>query len=513
MRSLEDAARRLVEFHEHDDAPPVEIIERRGRRARRARSLRNSSVIAVVVALIAGVVFVATRPNGGTERVVADSLPSKPAVAPRARLDSQLAAHLGVGVPSGWSPIDFGNARLWAPPGTTLLPDGVGCGSQFQGAKIVFAPNAGCEGHPWLTMTPYTGEALPAHPVHTTVHGYALYAGKGSATSSWYNVPSLGVKISVNNRLALGDRIIETLAPSSASVMLRADAAVPTTGWRAVNYRGVSFLAPPSWSVRDLAGSFGGCYPENATVDVGTPEMVPSCPASFRSQPPVDNLTFSTTQSGEKGTFVHVGGITLLRLGAEFESYNSVTFHIPGTAIDVTARGARDGRVVATMLRSIRITHDPTFSIEGCPTSLPALRHGQRPGTNTQLVPGQPATLWSCRYHGSRVRGATPGALAAGATARPTTLQFVLQRIQALPPGTVPPSHCPADDGAAVLLQFGYPSGPPLDVVYSHLRACYRLDNGDIVRQLPTAEIEPAMLGVSGDAYCTVTSSGTACGP
>jgi hypothetical protein len=165
----------------------------------------------------------------------------------------QLDAHLGVGVPAGWSPVDEGNARVWVPSDWELQPPLQGsariCRSSAVGLiSVGNLPFAGCDSRQPL---PKQAVALiPSSPKHTggpslTVRGYGIYDVNTYAPAwNFYDVPQLGVRIAYNG--TLGSRVLHTLAPSAAKVALAfAYEAVPND-WHAVTEDGMSLSIPHS---------------------------------------------------------------------------------------------------------------------------------------------------------------------------------------------------------------------------------------------------------------------------
>lgn len=98
----------------------------------------------------------------------------------------------------------------------------------------------------------------------------------------------------------------------------------------------------------------------------------------------------------------------------------------------------------------------------------------QVPGTATTLVPGRPAGLLACRFHGLNQPQAA-GSFAAAATFAPANF------VTALNGATVPPigaGACPVDFGEVIVLRFVYANGHMLTVNVDPA-GCTWATNGD----------------------------------
>jgi hypothetical protein len=111
-----------------------------------------------------------------------------------------------------------------------------------------------------------------------------------------------------------------------------------------------------------------------------------------------------------------------------------------------------------------------------CPVHLDASvpRHHQRPGTEPQMVPGQPVALLACRYVG--LNGpASPGTVARTARIAPAPTAALLN---GYPLASETIHSCPSDTGGVILLDFGYLDGSNL-VVRVNTSGCRYATNGD----------------------------------
>src|ERR1700688_3820543 len=168
----------------------------------------------------------------------------------------QLDAHLGIGVPKGWEPVDLADARVWVPDTWTVRTNRQACRLPDQPAIVgvvgLGTVNLGCPGEtdvsqPSVSLLP--SHVSPTGPPHEVVHGYAIYnvtsfAGRGFHV---YDVPDLQVRIVLRGVLA--GQILDTLAPSSQEVVLAFAIQPRPDPFRRVVTGGVSLAIPPRWAL------------------------------------------------------------------------------------------------------------------------------------------------------------------------------------------------------------------------------------------------------------------------
>jgi len=183
----------------------------------------------------------------------------------------QLAAHLGVGAPKGWDPVDGGDARLWVPNTWTfgLAETCVDTGYDLVATAPPYIRNVGngvpgiprdhCKARP---QTPPDLQAVAFFPDtppvagsgrDRDVHGYRIYrTHTATRTNPWtyYVVPQLHIQIATTGPLA--DRILETLAPSNREVADTPALQTPPTRWHTVTTSGVTVSVPSTWRVASL---------------------------------------------------------------------------------------------------------------------------------------------------------------------------------------------------------------------------------------------------------------------
>lgn len=235
---------------------PQQVLARTVRRVRRRRVGRLATVTAALVALLVGLVVVLNRSSNEKQIVVSGvttTVPSRPIAA---MPDAQLRAHLGDGVPAGWQPADFGDARVFVPgdwlvelPGTCVggrvAPGIISLGQPLHGEcdAVTRSP----EPAQAVSLLPWTYP--PSGALVGVVHGYRVYAGPSTremGAPTAYEVPQLGVEIAM--RGSLQRRILDTLAPSSRKVAL-AFAGAPVPRGHAVTTDGVTVTIPTAWTV------------------------------------------------------------------------------------------------------------------------------------------------------------------------------------------------------------------------------------------------------------------------
>jgi len=225
----------------------------------------------------------------------------------------QLDAHLGIGVPKGWEPIDLGNARIWVPDSWTVLTNDQACALPDRPAVVgvvgLGTADLACPGQPYVlqqSVSLLPSSVLPTGPQYEVVHGYAIYKVTSPAghTSHVYDVPALQMQIIVRGVVAA--RILDTLAPSSQEVAVAFAIQTPPNTFRTVVTDGVSLAMPSRWTI--TTAPVVECYwPVSPN---GTPEVmrirphipVGSC-AAYSSVPfalvPNDGILLYTAPSSE----------------------------------------------------------------------------------------------------------------------------------------------------------------------------------------------------------------------
>jgi hypothetical protein len=199
---------------------------------------------------------------------------------------AQLHAHEGLGVPTGWAPVDGGDARLWV-PATWTLEYGAGCtngSGQTNVAYVGLTSLATCHpiGNPALEQAAAFAPPprTPTGASSQTVNGYRVYAvNTTNPHRTWdvYDVPQLHVRIALRGRLA--PRILDTLGPSSRSVALAFADRPPQTRLHTVTAQGISLSIPTAWTV--VTPQALGCTSPNDVLELIRPGIgAPGCPVT-----------------------------------------------------------------------------------------------------------------------------------------------------------------------------------------------------------------------------------------
>ena len=241
------------------------------------RSLIGALVLAAATLGCAG----HTTPSSSATTTT-DATTTNTATAP-ALTAEQLRAHLGVGVPAGWAPVDEGNARVFVPGGWTLETKGACIGGTAGGIVSVGGMlNMSCDQVTPIALPAQAIAIIPSTRTHTTrpsltVHGYRVYAVP-SRMPRWklFDIPQLRIRIATHG--TLGPRIVHTLAASGRSVALDPGYAVVPHAWRGVERDGVSLSIPRSWKVVSAHLLCGGPIGSSQLVLIDAKILFAPCP-------------------------------------------------------------------------------------------------------------------------------------------------------------------------------------------------------------------------------------------
>lgn len=356
------------------------VIERRQRR-RTKRLVGAGTISALVIAAVIAVGVSARSPATRHLQVVANPDPTATTLPipfeglPIGLTAQQLDAHLGVGVPNGWVPVDEGNARVFVPKDWTLEPQGM-CIGDLPAAGIIGVgdlPHIGCSSAGPSLTTEQAVALIPSSDPHTgapalTVRGYRIYDYSPTtpdAIWNWYDVPQLGVRIAVHGTLS--SRILDTLAPSARNVALATDEAIPNT-WTALTQGDVSLSIPPSWSV--ATAKYAGCQWSNIERELLLMKpglTVADCPGRPTAGEAVHNGAYLFLPNTDFAPSPDGNPVTTLRNDTTaitvYGAYNDpnalhLFIHLDGSSIThvLTLGLGGDGRVAGGVLASIRAT-------------------------------------------------------------------------------------------------------------------------------------------------------------
>ncbi len=301
------------------------------------------------------------------------TLPRRPATRLTAE---QLDAHLGVGVPAGWSPVDDGKARLWVPDSWPIESQGVCIGGKSETGVVGIGqlPEAGCKP---ATEWPIPAQAVGLYPapIHgtpsvivSTVHGYDIYqASSPSGYNSWrfYDIAQLGVQIATHG--TLGSRVLHTLAPSARAVALDPTYESVANAWHAVTEHGVSLSIPLSWGVatRDVFCEGPVVVSELAFIqpNIESPRCLPRIPTAASTLIGGVSLYLPPHNPYAPNRHRHAlatipSGTTTITIYAEPNDPNVLDLFVRKTGSTIThvlTLGlGRDGRVAGGVIASIR---------------------------------------------------------------------------------------------------------------------------------------------------------------
>jgi hypothetical protein len=290
---LNDAGRRLAAYRAEPTPPVAEVRAQSARRAHRRRLLTASVASIAAVAIVAAVVTVGVvRGGSGRQQVSTGPGPTPTVSAPAA---SQLPE---VAHPVGSKAADWGQLRLWLPPGwNAAVP--ASCWVSKQGVYFSAQPPAvDCHDHgadqPSLWVTALVG-TIPAMFRSSTINGVTVWSSSAALVAGGspavYDVPSLGVQIFARGAASTG--VVDTLGPSALhAVLVQRYPTAVTDGWKTVTFDGFSAEVPAAWpqhtirvvntgggatTVSNLPGRCGQTIFADPSVYFGT-EPILSCP-------------------------------------------------------------------------------------------------------------------------------------------------------------------------------------------------------------------------------------------
>jgi hypothetical protein len=335
------------------------------------RSFRRYLIFAVTLAVLTA------GPSGyPTQHLVSPATTAIHATLTRAMLPAvtaqQLNAHLGVGVPSGWSPVDGGDVRLFVPSDWALLSHGscIAVPSPAGMIGVGSLPNAGCG----QSQFPIPAQAValvpssqrPNGPPALTIHGYGVY-NVDSHTPGWvfFVVPQLGIRIATHG--SMGSRILKTMAPSARTIALDPTYQSVPSNWHAVTKDGLTLSVPASWSIVTPTYLCGTPVGESELLLI-TPN-VPYAPCAYVIPEASDaahdavalyltpHNTRAPIATGQPITTLHHGGTTI-SVYSDTSDPNVLDLYVRKAGSKImhvlTVGLGRDGRAAGGVLASIR---------------------------------------------------------------------------------------------------------------------------------------------------------------
>ena len=284
----------------------------------------------------------------------------------------QLNAHLGVGVPSGWAPVDEGAARLFVPSGWARLSHGscIGDPSAVGMIGVGGLPNGRCDQSQYpvpaqaVALVPSSQKAngFPAR----TIHGYAVYTVDAHSPGwAFFDVPQLGIRIATHG--STGHRVLNSLAPSARTIALNPTYQSVPSNWHTVTNDGLSSSLAPSWNIVTPTYLCGTPVGESELLLI-TPN-VPYAPCAFVIPTAADathdavalyltpHNTRAPIATGPPITTLQHGG-TSIAVHLETSDPNALDLYVhkSGSTIThvLTLGLGRDGRIAGGVLASIR---------------------------------------------------------------------------------------------------------------------------------------------------------------
>jgi hypothetical protein len=227
--------------------------DHRSRVAARARALRNrrlarrSTALALAAVVLAGGFALLHGRSSSDVRVATASSTTTTTSRPPARPETRTVAE-----PTGWRIVDYGDARVAAPPDWTvaLLPRfTTDCPPDAPTGVVIYQESqATCSS---VVIGPIYPGPFPPRPA-LTIHGIKLYLSADDVTFVSYSAPELGVSLSVR-RTGAARSVLGTLTSSARRVVLGpGDAPSVPSDWRTVAFGGVSLRVPPTMPVTHL---------------------------------------------------------------------------------------------------------------------------------------------------------------------------------------------------------------------------------------------------------------------
>jgi hypothetical protein len=165
--------------------------------------------------------------------------------------------------PAGWAPLEFGNVQVSVPGTWSELVGGACAGHSTLMAIQIRDP--GCRAA-YVTVQSASKKTIP-HAQSLIVNGIPVVEGhSGSGGDTIYMERALGVDIRAKGSVA--QQALGTITYSPLSLLLDSDVHGIPTEWRAVDYHGVAFDIPGSWSIAGT-GPVASCalYEDTVVLD------------------------------------------------------------------------------------------------------------------------------------------------------------------------------------------------------------------------------------------------------
>jgi hypothetical protein len=164
--------------------------------------------------------------------------------------------------PPGWSPLSLGSVQVSVPSSWLVEDPGYACGDRQQGMVFIneppVLPNDSACTLPTNVVELSSVTARLSSGYHQVVINSvpASERSSGSGRTRTEAVRALGVQVMAKGPLAV--RVMATLTHSPLSVVLGSSVSSTPTGWRHVDFGGLSFSVPRQWALQHV-GWWGGC--------------------------------------------------------------------------------------------------------------------------------------------------------------------------------------------------------------------------------------------------------------
>ena len=187
--------------------------------------------------------------------------------------------------PPGWSPLSLGSVQVSVPSTWFVEDPGYTCGDGQQGMVFINQPpmlpnDNGCKLPANVVELSSLPAKLPSGYHQTVINSVPAFTrSTGSGRTLTETVRALGTQVMAKGPLVR--RVMATLTHSPLSVVLGSSVNSAPTGWRHVDFGGLSFSVPGLWAVQRVDW-WGGCpfNIESGTLLLSTARYLsmPGCP-------------------------------------------------------------------------------------------------------------------------------------------------------------------------------------------------------------------------------------------
>ena len=209
--------------------------------------------------------------------------------------------------PTGWVPVDYGDAQISVPPTWGLITEGAEACGPWSGVVILgggqWCPPAMNVHEPQpptvaIRTVPHPNVGDEGPPSY--INGLAVYA---PGLPQLYIVPALHIAMTFTGQPPA--QVLRSLTYSPrATVLASGPAPTVPSGWHWITYGGIRFAAPSAWRVQHVSNA-PACgtdvvLPVGGVVLAAAPELPISCPAPLalmRPEPQVAGIEVDAFQA------------------------------------------------------------------------------------------------------------------------------------------------------------------------------------------------------------------------